>query len=108
MSCLFIPSTIIILADDCGVFTIKRIFCEATNRKVDYDQQHMEYLREKIIISIMRNQIDLEVIMDIDKYLEQLADGRTPDDESINSVIALIRTRDSQLCSRSKNTLSFF
>ena len=56
----------------------------------------------------MRNPIDLEVIMDIDKYLEQLADGRTPDDESINSVIALIRTRDSQLCSRSKSKRSYF
>ena len=56
----------------------------------------------------MRNQIDLEVRMDTDKYQDQLTDGRTPDDESINSVIALIRTRDSQLCSRSKNRPSHF
>ena len=108
MSCLLIPSAIIILVDDCGVFMIKQIFCLATNRTVDYNQQHMEYLREKIIVSIMRHQIDLEVTMDIDKCQEQLADGRTPDDESINSVIALIRTRDSQLCSPSKSKRSYF
>ena len=81
---------------------IKRFFCEATNQEVDYDQQHMKYLQEKIIISIMRNQLDLEVTMDSNKFMEQLADGRTPDDESINSFVVLIRTRDSQSCSQSK------
>ena len=108
MSCLLIPVTIIIIATDCGVFTIKRIICEATNQEVDYDQQHMEYLREKIIISIMRNQLDLEVTMDSKKFMEQLADGRTPDDESINSFVVLIRTRDSQLCNQNKIKRSHF
>ena len=108
MSCLLIPTTIIIIATDCGVFTIKRIVCEATNQEVDYDQQHMEYLREKIIISIMRNQLDLEVTMDSKKFMEQLADGRTPDDESINSFVVLIRTRDSQLCNQNKIKRSHF
>ena len=46
--------------------------------------------------------------MDTDKYLDQLADGKNPDDESINSVIASIRTRDSQLFSRSKNKLLYY
>ena len=46
--------------------------------------------------------------MDRDKYKNQLADGRKPDDESINSVVVLISTRDSQLCNSGKNKLSFF
>ena len=108
MSCLLIPATIIIIATDCCVFMIKRIFCEATNQDVDYDQQHMEYLREKNIISILRNQLDLEVTMDSNKFMEQLADGRTPDDESINSFVVLIRTRDSQLCNQNKIKRSHF
>ena len=108
MSCLFISSTIIIIGNDCGVFVVIRIFCEATNRVVDYDQQDMDYIREKITISIMRQQIDLKVTMDRDTYQYQLADGRKPDDESINSVVALMITRDSQLCSSGKNKLSSF
>ena len=56
----------------------------------------------------MRQQIDLEVTMKLDKYQYQLDDGRKPDDESINSVVALMSTRDSQLCSSGKNKLSSF
>ena len=109
MSYLFISSTIIIIDNDCGVFVVIGIFCEATNRVVDYDQQDMDYIREKITISIMRKQIDLEVTMDRDKYQYQLADGMNSDDESINSVVALMITRDSQLCSSGKYKLpSFF
>ena len=63
---------------------------------------------KKITISIMKKQIDLDVTMDRDKYQNQLADGRKPDDESINSVVALISNRDSQLCSSGKNKQSSF
>ena len=56
----------------------------------------------------MRNQLDLEVTMDSNKFKEQLADGRTPDDESINSFVVLIRTRDSQLCNQNKIKRSHF
>ena len=79
MSCLFIPSTIIILVADCGITML-----------------------------VMKKQIDLEVTMDRDLYQNQLADGRKPDDESINSVVALMSNRDSQLCSSGKNKLSSF
>ena len=80
MSCLFIPSTIIILVADCGITML-----------------------------VMKKQIDLEVTMDRDLYQNQLADGRKPDDESINSVVALMSNRDSQLCSSGKYKLpSFF
>ena len=57
----------------------------------------------------MRQQIDLEVRMKLDKYQYQLADGRKPDDECINSVVALMIPRDSRQCASQKNKLpSFF
>ena len=57
----------------------------------------------------MRQQINLEVTMKLDKYQYQLADGRKPDDESINSVVALMIPRDSQLCTSQRKKLpSFF
>ena len=57
----------------------------------------------------MRQQIDLEVTMNLDKYQYQLDDGRKPDDESINSVVALMIPRDSQLCTSQRKKLpSFF
>ena len=109
MKRLFISSTTILIAWDCGVFVIIGIFREATNRDVYYNQQDMNYIREKITVSIMRQQIDLEVTMKLDKYQYQLADGRKPDDESINSVVALMIPRDSRLCTSQKNKLpSFF
>ena len=46
----------------------------------------------------MKQQIDLEVTMDTDKVWDQLVDGRKPDDEGINSIIALMIPRDSRLC----------
>ena len=56
---------------------------------------------------MMRNLRELETL-DSNKYEDQLADGRTPDDESINSFVVLIRTRDSQLCNQSKIKRSHF
>ena len=98
MARLFISSKIILIAWDYGVFVVIGIFREATNRVVYYDQQDMNYIQEKITISIMRQQIDLEVTMNLDKYLYQLDDGRKLDDESTNSVVALMIARESQLC----------
>ena len=109
MKRLFISSTTILIAWDCGVFVIIGIFREATNRDVYYNQQDMNYIREKITVSIMRKKIDLEVTMNLDKYQYQLDDGRKPDDESINSVVALMIPRDSRLCTSQRNKLpSFF
>ena len=71
MACLFISSPIILIGWDCGVFVVIGIFREATNRVVYYNQQDMNYIQEKITISIMREQIDLEVTMDSDKYQYQ-------------------------------------
>ena len=110
MACLFISSPIILIGWDCGAFVVIGIFREATNRDVYYNQQDMNYIREKITVSIMRKKIDLEVTMNLDKYQYQLDDGRKPDDESINSVVALMIPRDSQLCTSQRKKLpsSFF
>ena len=109
MSCLFNLSTIIIIVHNCGVFVVIKIFCDPTNRVLNYNQQDMNYMPEKITIPIMRKQIDLEETIDRDKYQYQLANESKPDEESINSVVVLMSTRDSQLCSSGKNKiLTFF
>ena len=56
----------------------------------------------------MKQRIDLEVRMKSDKYEYQLADGRQPDDECINSVVALMVPRDSRQCASQKNKLPLF
>ena len=91
---LLISSPIIIIGNDCGVFTIVGIHCQITNREVDYHQQDMDYMREKIAISIMKHKIELEVKMDSDNIFQQLVprtkpkDEISPDDESINTIFA--------------------
>ena len=76
MARLLISSVIVLIAWDCGVFVILGIFREATNRVVYYSQPDINYIREKITVSIMKQQIDLEVRMKSEKYEYQLADGR--------------------------------
>ena len=106
---MFISSAIIIIDNDCGVFVVLGIHRAATNRGVNYNQQDMDYVQEKITVSIMKQQIDLEMTMDTDKFLDQLVDGRKSDDEGINSVITLTIPCDSRLCSLKKTQLlSFF
>ena len=76
MARLLISFVIVLIAWDCGVFVILGIYREATNRVVYYSQTDMNYIREKITVSIMKQPIDLEVRMKSEKYEYQLADGR--------------------------------
>ena len=76
---------------------------QITNREVDYHQRDMDYMQEKIAISIMKRTIELEVKMDRVKVFHQLVprtkpdDEIIPDDESINTIFALMILRESRL-----------